>query len=120
MVFGIIAVLHILFSYLSIIGKMQYRGAPLINIIYVIFAILVLYNSCAWITKKIKKEKILLERINQNSYLIYLYHILLLQILQNEIFCYLNLSIKYQFIFSCMVIYCVIVIFSMAKKPPHR
>ena len=114
--FGIVAFLHLLFSYLSTIGKMQYIGAPLINIIYVTLATFVLYNVCIWIEKKTKKKNLLLESINQNSYFIYLYHILILQLLQNEIFCYFNLSIRYQFILSLVATYSVIIVFAVFKK----
>lgn len=55
--------------------------------------------------------------ISKNSYYIYLYHILLLQILQWEILSRIvNLTIKYEFLITSVTIYAVIIVFCFAKN----
>lgn len=114
--FIMIAIIHITFSYMANIGGLQYRSAPILNIIYVILAILILYSSCILIKGNNNKLNNLIEIINKNSYYIYLYHILIIFLLQNEVYYHFNLSIRYRFIISVVVVYLFILAFCMIKK----
>ena len=114
--FGIIAFLHIYFSYMSNIGKLQYSGSALINIVYVTLAIMIIFAICTLITKKSRKLNGLVEVIDENSYYIYLYHILIMHLLQNEILSYFNLSIRYRFMISVIFVYLIIIISCIIKR----
>ena len=114
--FGVIACIHIGLSYLSNIGKYIYLSSGLINIIYVTLAILVLYSICTIIYNNKEKQSKFIEIINADAYYIYLYHILLMHILQNEILCYFNLSIGHRFAISVIVVYFVIISICLLKN----
>ena len=114
--FGIITFLHIYFSYMSNIGTFQYGGSALINIVYVTLAIMIIYSICTLITKKSGKLNGLVEIIDENSYYIYLYHILIMHLLQNEILSHSNLSIRYRFIISVIFVYLIIIISCIIKR----
>ena len=114
--FGIITFLHIYFSYMSNIGTFQYGGSALINIVYVTLAIMIIYSICTLITKKSGKLNKLVEIIDENSYYIYLYHILIMHLLQNEILSHFNLSIRYRFIISVIFVYLIILISCVIKR----
>jgi len=107
--YGIVACIHIGLSYLSNLGKYTYLNSGLINIIYAVLAILVLYGICTIIYTKREKQNKFIQIINGDAYYIYLYHILLMHILQNEILSYFNLSMRHRFIISIIVVYFVII-----------
>ena len=87
----------------------MYKYAEIMNIIYVAFAIFAMCIIAKWISK-LNFVQTFCDMISKNSYDIYLYHILLLQLLQWEIFSLTTkLTIKYEFLITCIVIYGVII-----------
>ena len=114
--FGIIACLHICFSYMSNSGTFHYGSSALINIVYVTLAIMIIFAICTLITKKSGKLNKLVKIIDENSYYIYLYHILIMHLLQNEILSHFNLSIRYRFIISVIFVYLIIIISCIIKR----
>lgn len=112
----LIAITHLGFSYLSNIGKYVYSCSGLVNILYVTITMLILYAICKLLIEKYNKTTKLLEIINNDSYYIYLYHILLMHILQNDILIYFNLSIRNKFIVSTITVFLTIISIILLKN----
>lgn len=95
--------------YLLINNGVNYEFAEIINIFYVALAIFVMYI----IANKISKFNFIqsfCDIISKNSFNIFLYHILLLQILQWEIFSLTTkITLKYEFLLTCIIIYSVVI-----------
>lgn len=113
--FLLIGVAHLSLSYLANMGMFKYKISAIINIIYVISATIALYNGCKLCYKTSKLDN-LVNPINKDSYYIYLYHSLIIFILQNEIFTKYYLTIKYKFIISTIVLYSMIFICCYLKN----
>lgn len=114
--FGITALSHIFFSYKANIDNFHYGCSALVNIIYVTLAIIVMFAICTLLSSKSKKLNESVESIDKNSYYIYLYHILIMHLIQNEILTHFNLTIRYRFIISVIFVYLSIIISCFIKR----
>jgi len=114
--FGITALSHIFFSYKANIDNFHYGCSALVNIIYVTLAIIVMFAICTLLSSKSKKLNESVESIDKNSYYIYLYHILIMHLIQNEILIHFNLTIRYRFIISVIFVYLIIIISCFIKR----
>ena len=101
-----IALIHIFLCYKMSLGDYWYRYSGVGQVLYVSFANVVIYNLC------LKNKSELLEKwidfVNPHTFYIFLYHILIMNILKFDIYPHFNLSIKYQFILSFVIVYTVI------------
>ncbi len=106
----VISVIHLYLSYLMSIEELWYRNSPIWQVVYSTLAILTLYCVC----KKINDNKLdkIINFINPRTFNIFLYHILIINILQFVVYPNYNLGIKAQFIITtcvvmaCFLLYC--------------
>lgn len=101
-----ITLIHIYFSYKMSLGDFWYKPSGIGQVIYVSLACIVIYNLCLYF-KNVKLEKAV-NFVEPHTFYIFLYHILFMNILDFVIYPYFNLSIKYRFIISSIVIFSII------------
>ena len=104
--FILIALIHIFLCYKMSLGDYWYKYSGVGQVLYVSFACVVIYNLCLKNKSEILGKWIYF--VNPHTFYIFLYHILVMNILQFVIYPHFNLSIKYQFILSFVIIYSVI------------
>lgn len=113
--FVITAIIHLTLSYMALSGKIIYRYAEIVNMVYVTFSIIVMYSSFI----KLGKNNVIYkfaDIISNSSYNIYLYHIMIIFILQYDIFPRFDLSIRNEFAISFFVVYSLIILYSFLQK----
>ena len=88
------------------LGNFWYKPSGIGQVIYVSLACIVIYNLCLYL-KNTKVEKFV-NFVEPHTFYIFLYHILFMNILDFVIYPYFNLSIKYKFLISSIVIFSII------------
>ena len=111
-IWGISGVIHARFSYFSTIGKLFYRHAYVVNVIYVTSAIIALYGICTYLCKKCDGIYRLSAVLSAVSYDVYLYHVLPIAVLQYDIFPRLSLTPGWQFAVSSAVVLSLIIMYA--------
>ncbi|MBQ7817141.1 MAG: acyltransferase [Oscillospiraceae bacterium] len=106
------AVIHISLLYRQSAGGFWYRYAELVNIVYVTLSIGVIYGTCLILSQRCKGLCRCAQIINNTSFSIYLYHIMVLSVLKYDILPRFNLTVGDSFVISAVVIYGVIFIYS--------
>lgn len=108
------ALAHIYLCYIMSLGNYWYKYSGIGQVLYVSLACVVIYNLCL----KNKNEKIekWIDFVNPHTFYIFLYHILIMNILQFVIYPRFNLSIKYQFIMSFVIVYFIIFIYCWIRN----
>lgn len=109
----VVAVIHIRLFYVQASGLMIYRWASIVNILYVVLSIVVIYGASMWISEKAKFIFNASKAVGDVSYNVYLYHILIMQILQYDILAGKDIApATYFWILSC-VVYGAIVVYTV-------
>ena len=98
-----ISVIHIYLSYKMSLDYVWYKLSNIGQLLYVSLAIIILYNICTKINNK--KVEYFVNIINPHTFNIFLYHVLIINIMQFAIYPHFNLSIKYQFLISTFIIF---------------
>ncbi|MBQ9314120.1 MAG: acyltransferase [Clostridia bacterium] len=104
-----IALIHIYLCYKMSLDDYWYKYSGIGQVLYVSLSCVLIYNLC--IKNKSKGLEKMIDFINPHTFYIFLYHILVMNILQFVIYPHLNLSIKYQFTISFIIVYFVIFIY---------
>ncbi len=112
----IIALIHLSLSYMANMGMLIYRYASMVNLVYVVFSIITIYEICIWLSEKYHKLHSFSHRFGSISYDVYLYHILVIFTLQHYVFPHFNLSVKGKFIVSSVVVFSLIFLYYSLKK----
>ncbi len=106
-----VATFHVTFCYLMLEEKLFYHSANTVNMVYVLVSMALLYHLCRWLSEKWEGLFMFARSFGRISYKVYLYHILLILILQNHIFPYLNLSAGEQFATTFAVLYAAVFLY---------
>ena len=117
-----VAVFHIRMMYLSAFSGAEYAHSQIINIVYVLLATVVLYMFSKKVLVKSKIITTASAAVSTVSYSIYLYHCLLIYILQFDVFTNFELTYFKRFMISSIVVYAAIACYSyygIAKKIPN-
>ena len=109
-IYIILLLIHILKLYMSEYGDWGYKAFPVINMIYVLFATIILYAVSTEYLCKNRFVSASSSLIGRYSYSIYLYHCLGIYILKYDILPKYSLSVKGNFIITSAVIYSLIAI----------
>ena len=109
-IYILLLLIHISKLYMSEYGGWGYRAFPVINMLYVIFAIIVLYAVSEEYLSKKHFITALSGLIGRYSYSIYLYHCLGIFILKYDILPKFSLSVKGRFFITTAVIYSLIAV----------
>ena len=102
----LIALVHIYLYYKMSLGDYWYKYSGIGQVLYVSFACVVIYNLC--LKNRSKRIEKLVDFVNPHTFYIFLYHIFVMNILQFVIYPRFNLSIKYQFLLSFVIVYTTI------------
>lgn len=106
----ILLFIHIFKLYMLEYGGWKYMAFPIINIIYVVFAIIIMYGVSEEFLKKSSKIVAISKLLSRYSYSIYLYHCLGIFILKYDILPKCALSAKGRFFVTSAVIYSLIAV----------
>lgn len=101
-VFLPLSIVHIYLSYKMSLGGFWYRNSGIVQVIYVTLASLLIYNLCIKISNT--KVERFANYINPHTFYIFLYHILVMNIMQFVIYPHFNFSVKYQFFITSSVV----------------
>ncbi len=118
-----IAIIHIFLCYKMSLGDYWYRYSGIGQVMYVSLACIVIYNLC--LKNRSKRLEKWVDFLNPHTFYIFLYHILVMNILQFVVYPHFNLSIKYQFILSLVIVYSAIFAYCWIRnqvkknKPSH-
>jgi len=112
--YAVMACVHFYFSYMATLGKRSYRYAEFVNIIYVFFSICLLYGICVLISRKSPPIYSMAGILGDVSYSVYLYHILIISVLQYDVYIFFNLTPMDQFAISFAVVYSLICIYAFS------
>jgi peptidoglycan/LPS O-acetylase OafA/YrhL len=118
----VILIFHIFRLYMAEYGEYSYEMFPVLNMIYIILAIILLYAVSEEFLRYSSGIMRLSGLLGRCSYSIYLYHLLLISVLKYEILPHFNFSIKGEFlvttayIYTLIAIYCIIIRFAGRKR----
>ena len=101
---------HIFKLYMSEYYGVAYKTFPIVNMVYVIFAIIILYSASEEFLAKIHGVLTVSALLGRYSYSIYLYHCLGIFILKYDLFPKFSLSVKERFFLTTAVIYSLIAV----------
>lgn len=109
-----ISIVHIYLSYKMSLGGFWYKYCEIGQALYVALATILIYNLCIKIdNKEINK---IVKFVEPHTFYIFLYHILIMNIMQFVIYPHFNLSVKYQFCISSIVVFGTIFIYCWLKN----
>ncbi len=108
----IVAIIHIGLLYRQSAGGYWYRYAEIVNIACVTLAILVIYGTCLLLSQRRNRLCCWAQVINNTSFSIYLYHIMVLSVLKYDILPKFNLTVGDKFGISAVVVYGLILLYS--------
>ena len=114
--FLITAIPHLSLSYMAREGVIIYRYAEIANIIYVTFSIISIYGACIRLSEKYNYINRCAKMLGSISYNVYLYHILVIFMLEYDVFSRFSLSVKAEFASSFIVIYSLIFIYGFLNR----
>ena len=112
----ITAVVHVRLSYMASLGKLIYSYAASMNIAYVAFAASAIYCIFSRFSDRYQALDGFAQTMGKVSYNVYLYHILVMLILQHNIFPHFYLTIKYRFAISFIIVYSLILAYGYLNK----
>lgn len=112
----ITAIVHISLSYMASLGKTIYSLAPVVHIIYVSSATAAIYCIFSRLSARLEAINGFFESFGNVSYNVYLYHLLVMLILQHDIFPNFYLTIKDKFAISFVVVYSLIFAYAYLDK----
>ncbi|MCR4719319.1 MAG: acyltransferase [Firmicutes bacterium] len=121
-VYVLILIYHIFRLYLSECAGRIYEMFPVINMIYIVFAIIVFYAASEEVLRYSPRIMYLSRLIGKCSYSIYLYHLLVIFVLKYDILPHFGLSVKREFfvttatVYALIAVYCLTVHFAGRKK----
>ena len=99
------SLVHLTLSYLSATWRSGYPYANLFNMVYVTLAIMVIYGVCVMAGEEIAWLHRYARGFGEVSYNVYLYHILIMNVLQYDVFpYYYNLTVMDRFAISTAVV----------------
>ncbi len=116
----IVSFMHIRLFYLQSLGQIIYNYASIANIVYVFFSIVFIYSSCLWISDKSKLLSGVSQAISNVSYNVYLYHILVMFVLQYEVLNRIDVAPPAYFMTSLVVVYGLIFLYSYLHRKIRR
>lgn len=114
--FFVSALIHLALTYRAMSGEIIYRFSNIANIVYVTFSIAFIYTACFNASKKYGGLTKISDTFSSISYNIYLYHILVIFVLQYDIFPRFNLSVSEKFAISFIIIYFLIFAYGLINK----
>ena len=106
--YAVLLIFHLTFLYLSNHSGIAYSAYPVINMLYVIFAMIMLYAVSYDFLQKISVVMALSGILGKYTYTIYLYHCLVIFILKYDILSRYNLSVKGNFFITTILVYLII------------
>ncbi len=109
----IVGIIHIGLLYRQSAGVFWYRYADIVNIVCVTLAILVIYSTCVVLSQRCSRLCRWAQVINNTSFSIYLYHIMVLSVLKYDVLPRFNLTSGDVFIISAVVAYGLILVYSI-------
>lgn len=109
-----LTLIHVYFSYKMSLGGFWYKPSGIGQVIYVSLACIVIYDLCLYL-KSTKLEKVV-NFIEPHTFYIFLYHILFMNILDFVVYPFFNLSIKYKFLISSIIIFFIILGYCYIKN----
>jgi len=112
--FLIVSVIHIYLSYKMSLGKLWYKYSGIGQVFYVTISIMVIYRLCTVL--KGQKLDMFVSFIDPNTFSIFLYHILIMNVMQFVVYPHFNLSMKYQFVLTSIVVISVIFLYCFVKN----
>jgi len=107
--FSAIFIPHMMLSYKMSLGDYWYRISGGVQVLYNTTSILLVYSICK-LVKNAKVDKIV-DFINPHTYIIFLYHIFIIHVLQFSVYPHFNLNLKYQFLISTIVVFGSVLIY---------
>lgn len=115
----LVGILHICLSYGQSVGSTPYRLSELINIGYVLLAGATVFCLC---TKQDPSPRLwrVVSPLDHASYTVYLYHILLIFVLQYDILPYVTASVGLRFALSAVTVYGGIAVFAWVRNRIKR
>ena len=114
--FLILAVVHMRYLYLQMVPGYVYFGAELMKLLFVFCAIMFLYGTFQRLADRFSVLVKVSEVINDTSYSIYLYHILLLYLLRNDLLKILDLTVWGRLAVATVVMYGSIFVYSWGVR----
>ena len=122
--YAAVLIIHLCRLYLSEFAGWTYRTFPVFNIIYTILAIIVLYALSEDFLKYSRRVMTASNLLGECSYSIYLYHLLVIDILKYDILSRYSLSVKWEFFWVTVMVYSVIVahcaVIHISKKEKNQ
>lgn len=118
----LILIFHIFRLYLAEYGGQSYEMFPVLNMMYIILAIILLYAVSEEFLRYSRRVMRVSRLLGRCSYSIYLYHLLVISVFKYEILPYFDFSIGGEFlvttayIYILIAAYCIIVHFAGRKK----
>lgn len=106
----VLLILHLTFLYLSNYSGITYSAYPVINMLYVISAMIMLYSVSDDFLQKIPAIVTLSGILGEYTYTIYLYHCLAIFIIKYDILSRFKLSVKGNFFITTVLVYLIIAI----------
>ena len=116
----IFGIAHTLCLYMSTSGEFTYSYAGIIYIIYVTCAISAIYTIATICGEKLSLINRISSAISYASYDIYLYHILVMAILQYDVFLRISLTAKEQLLVIFVTVYGLTFIYTAIKSKLKR
>lgn len=109
-IYIVFCLIHMSKLYMSEFGGWGYRAFPVINMLYVLFAIIILYTASTEHLCRNHFITALSSLVGRYSYSIYLYHCLGIYILRYDILSKFSLSVKGSFFVTTFAIYSLIAV----------
>ena len=103
--FLLMAAPHLAALYLRTCRGLQYSLANAVSVLYCCAAVCVVYTLCALVCQKWPTVLKLAQPLSRVSFSVYLYHMMLIVLLQYDLFPRFALTPKEQFLISCLVVY---------------
>ncbi len=113
--FAVLLIAHITLSYKAFSGNFIYKYAEIVNLLYVAFSIVTMYKIFEKMSQFASVCSIAND-LSKVSFSVYLYHILIIFILQYDVFIRFNLSEKYKFLISFAAVYALVFAYSFVMK----
>lgn len=111
--FVLSGVVHLGYSYITTLKGAWYEYEGIGGIVYSITAIAAIYYICLKISDHLDPIHKFASAVSSTSYYIYLYHILLIFILQYDVYPRFSLSVSEEFLISCVVVFGAAVVYAI-------
>lgn len=112
--YGIIVIVHVTLCYKMSLGLLYYRYAGIGQVFFSIMSILLVYDTSIIISNKQKRFlNKLIEFIEPCTYNIYLYHILVINMVRYSILSDFDITLKQDFIINFITVFLTIIIYTV-------